>query len=37
MSDEPVPTMLDTDEGTLHLQDYLVRRRCEPSVARDIV
>jgi LPPG:FO 2-phospho-L-lactate transferase len=30
MSDEPVPTMLDTDEGTLHLQDYLVRRRCEP-------
>jgi LPPG:FO 2-phospho-L-lactate transferase len=30
MSDEPVPTMLDTGEGTLHLQDYLVRRRCEP-------
>jgi len=27
MSDEPVPTMLDTDEGTLHLQDYLGRRR----------
>jgi LPPG:FO 2-phospho-L-lactate transferase len=30
MSDQPVPTMLDTGEGTLHLQDYLVRRRCEP-------
>jgi LPPG:FO 2-phospho-L-lactate transferase len=32
MSDEPVPTMLDTGEGTLHLQDYLVRRRCEPML-----
>src|SRR5258706_3216687 len=32
MSDQPVPTVLDTDEGTLHLQDYLVRRRCEPSL-----
>src|SRR5215510_3811738 len=26
MSDDPVPTMLETDEGRMHLQDYLVRR-----------
>lgn len=32
MSDDPVPTMLDTDEGRMHLQDYLVRRRCEPKL-----
>ena len=32
MSDDPVPTMLDTDEGRMHLQDYLVRRRCEPRL-----
>jgi len=30
MSDDPVPTLLDTNEGRLHLQEYLVRRRCEP-------
>jgi len=27
-----VPTMLETDEGHMHLQDYLVRRRCEPKL-----
>jgi LPPG:FO 2-phospho-L-lactate transferase len=32
MSDDPVPTMLDTDEGRMHLQDYLIRRRCEPRL-----
>jgi LPPG:FO 2-phospho-L-lactate transferase len=32
MSDDPVPTMLDTDEGGLHLQEYFVRRRTEPVV-----
>jgi LPPG:FO 2-phospho-L-lactate transferase len=32
MSDQFVPTMLDTDEGRMHLQDYFVRRRCEPSL-----
>jgi len=32
MSDDPVPTMLDTAEGVMHLQDYLVRRRCEPQL-----
>ena len=32
MSDDLVPTMLDTDEGRMHLQNYLVRRRCEPRL-----
>lgn len=32
MSDDPVATMLDTDEGRMHLQEYFVRRRCEPVV-----
>jgi LPPG:FO 2-phospho-L-lactate transferase len=32
MSDDSVPTMLETDEGRMHLQDYLVRRRCEPKL-----
>ena len=33
MSDEPVATMVDTDEGQLAFQDYFVRRRCEPRVS----
>jgi len=32
MSDDPVATMLDTDETRMHLQEYFVRRRCEPVV-----
>ncbi|MFT3755721.1 MAG: 2-phospho-L-lactate transferase [Pseudoxanthomonas sp.] len=32
MSDAPVGTVLDTDEGMLAFQDYFVRRRCEPKV-----
>jgi len=32
MSDQFVPTMLDTDEGRMHLQDYFVRRKCEPHL-----
>jgi LPPG:FO 2-phospho-L-lactate transferase len=32
MSDDAVLTVLETDEGRMHLQDYLVRRRCEPTV-----
>lgn len=32
MSDQPVPTFLDTGEGLLHLQEYLVKRRAEPVV-----
>jgi LPPG:FO 2-phospho-L-lactate transferase len=34
MSDDTVPTMIETDEGRMHLQDYLVRRRCEPKLKR---
>src|SRR6266852_961007 len=32
MSNEPVPTFIDTDEGPLHFQEYLVKRRAEPIV-----
>jgi LPPG:FO 2-phospho-L-lactate transferase len=32
MSDQFMPTMLETDEGRMHLQDYFVRRRCEPEL-----
>ena len=32
MSNEPVPTIIDTDEGDLHFQEYLVKRRAEPVV-----
>jgi LPPG:FO 2-phospho-L-lactate transferase len=32
MTDQPVPTMIDTDEGRLHFQEYLVQRRAEPVV-----
>ncbi len=32
MSDDPVRTMVFTDEGELAFQDYFVRRRCEPVV-----
>jgi LPPG:FO 2-phospho-L-lactate transferase len=33
MSDQPVRTWVDTDEGRLAFQDYFVRRRCEPPVS----
>ncbi len=32
MSDQPVPTLVDTDEGELAFQEYFVRRKCEPRV-----
>lgn len=32
MSDEPVATRVQTDEGWLDFQHYFVRRRCEPRV-----
>jgi len=32
MSDQAVPTMIATDEGELHFQEYLVKRRAEPVV-----
>jgi LPPG:FO 2-phospho-L-lactate transferase len=32
MSNEPVRTFVETDEGELAFQDYFVRRHCEPKV-----
>ena len=32
MSDQPVRTMLETDAGTLAMQEYFVKRRAEPAV-----
>jgi LPPG:FO 2-phospho-L-lactate transferase len=34
MSDEPLRTIVHTDEGRLEFQHYFVRRRCEPRVMR---
>jgi len=32
MCDQPVPTMIDTAEGELHFQEYLVKRRAQAVV-----
>ncbi|PYU64907.1 MAG: 2-phospho-L-lactate transferase [Acidobacteria bacterium] len=32
MTDDPVPTLIDSNEGSLHFQEYLVKRRAEPVV-----
>ena len=32
MTDKPVPTIMDTSDGVLHFQEYLVKRRAEPAV-----
>lgn len=32
MSDDPVPTLVETDEGVLAFQHYFVRERCAPRV-----
>ena len=32
MCDDPVPTIIDSNEGPLHFQEYLVKRRAEPVV-----
>ncbi len=32
MSDAPVRTLVETDQGTLAFQDYFVKHRCEPSL-----
>jgi LPPG:FO 2-phospho-L-lactate transferase len=32
MSDQPVHTIVETDEGELAFQEYFVHRRCEPRV-----
>lgn len=34
MSDQPVPTMIDTEHGRLNFQEYLVQRRAEPVVEK---
>ena len=34
MSDDPVRTKLETDQGLLDFQDYFVRLHCEPQVRR---
>ncbi|WP_116365170.1 2-phospho-L-lactate transferase [Parahaliea mediterranea] len=33
MAEEPVSTLVHTDEGELPFQHYFVRRRCEPAVS----
>jgi len=32
MSDQPVPTMVETNGGRLHFQEYLVQRHAEPVI-----
>jgi LPPG:FO 2-phospho-L-lactate transferase len=32
MSDTPIPTIIESNEGPLHFQEYLVKRRTEPVV-----
>ncbi len=32
MSDQSIPTIIDSSEGALHFQEYLVKRRAEPFV-----
>lgn len=32
MSDDPVPTIIESNEGSMHFQEYLVKRRAEPIV-----
>jgi LPPG:FO 2-phospho-L-lactate transferase len=32
MSDSPIPTIIESNEGPLHFQEYLVKRRTEPVV-----
>src|SRR6266481_1011022 len=32
MSDDPIASMIDSNEGPLHFQEYLVKRRTEPLV-----
>jgi LPPG:FO 2-phospho-L-lactate transferase len=32
MCNQPVPTIIDSDEGPLHFQEYLVKRRAEPVI-----
>jgi LPPG:FO 2-phospho-L-lactate transferase len=34
MSDQPVPTMIDTEQGRLNFQEYMVQKRAEPVVRK---
>ena len=34
MCNEPVPTIIESNEGSLHFQEYLVKRRAEPVVKK---
>ena len=34
MSDDPVATLVHTDEGTMHFQEFWVHRRAEPAIDR---
>ena len=34
MSDQPVPTIIDTEEGRLNFQEYMVQKRAEPVVRK---
>src|SRR5215470_6992167 len=34
MANEPVPTIIESSEGSLHFQEYLVKRGAEPVVSR---
>jgi LPPG:FO 2-phospho-L-lactate transferase len=37
MSDEPAPTLLETDEGLLAFQEWFVQRQWEPAVRRVVL
>jgi len=32
MSDQPVPTIIETRDGTMHFQEYLIKHRTEPGI-----
>jgi LPPG:FO 2-phospho-L-lactate transferase len=32
MSDQPVPTIIETRDGNLHFQEYLIKHRTEPGI-----
>ncbi|MGB8475289.1 MAG: 2-phospho-L-lactate transferase [Candidatus Acidiferrum sp.] len=32
MSDEPIPTIIETRDGTMHFQEYLIKHRTEPGI-----
>ncbi len=32
MSDQPIPTIIETRDGNLHFQEYLIKHRTEPGV-----